>query len=163
MLQQSNLKVQREPISDRTAPTDSDRTSLPARLLFLVAMLATALTLGGCGGGGGGERNSDFINFTGASDGEIVVDVDNDIFRVTEREGCLWSEEFGFVTNWCLVGSEGRLDFGDSFVVLLSHPGRFGGCVTVLAEERSLLIIDVYIKTNGIMDYVVSNVPALRC
>jgi hypothetical protein len=125
--------------------------------------MATALMVGGCGGGGSGDRSSGFINFTGSPDGEIVLDVDNDIFRVTEREGCLWSDQYEFVTNWCLVGSGSRLDFGGNFVVLVSHPGRFGGCVTVLAEERSLLIVDIYLNPNGVMDYAISNVPALRC
>jgi hypothetical protein len=139
-------------------------SGLASRTLLFFILVATALALGGCGGGGdGGERRSGFINFTNAPGGEIVLDVDNDIFRVTEREGCLWSDEYGFVTDWCLVGSGNRLDFGGSYVVLVSHPGRSGGCVTVLADERTLLIVDIYINANGFMDYAISNVPALRC
>jgi hypothetical protein len=127
-------------------------------------IVAASVAVAGCGGGGGGsDRNSGFINFTNGVDGEVVLDADNEVFRVTEREGCLWSDQYGFVTNWCLVGSGNRLDFGRDLVVLVSHPGAYGGCVTVLAEERSLLIVDIYIDANGIMDYAISNVPALRC
>jgi hypothetical protein len=149
-----------------TCPTAAraDSSASALRMLLTLILMAVALVSGGCGGGGdGGERRSGFINFTNAPDGEIVLDADNDIFRVTEREGCLWSEEYGFVTDWCLVGSGNRLDFGGSSVVLVSHPGSFGGCVTVLAEERSLFIVDIYINSNGYMDYAISNVPALRC
>ena len=74
-----------------------------ASKFFSLLALSVALVMGGCGGGGGGDRRSDFINFTGSPDGEIVLDVDNEIFRVTEREGCLWSDQYGFVTDWCLV------------------------------------------------------------
>ena len=147
----------------RPATASAKSSALSSRIL-LTLILVSALALAGCGGGGdGGERRSGFVNFTNAPDGEIVLDADNQIFRVTEREGCLWSDEYGFVTDWCLVGSGSRLDFGGNFVVLVSHPGRFGGCVTVLAEERSLLLVDIYINTNGFMDYAISNVPAVPC
>lgn len=150
------------PLLARTAPART--RPLRALTLGLVLIIATALALAGCGGGGGdGDRRSPFINFTGGPDGDIILDANGDVFRVTEREGCLWSDQYQFVTNWCLVGSGSRLDLGGYYAVLLDHPDNLGGCVTVLAEERSLLLIDIYIARDGVMDYAITNLPAVRC
>lgn len=157
--------------SSRSTPTSADSRAGPAgpsgegprRLVVGLVTFALLSGLAGCGGDDGGSRPSPFINYTNAPDGEVVLDANGDVFRVTAREGCVWSDQYQVVTNWCLTASGARFDFGGNFVVLVSHPGNFGGCVTVLAEERSLQIIDIYVNGLGALDYAFSGLPAVRC
>jgi len=131
-------------------------------------LLAGAL-LAGCGGGSdyaghpGPARESAFINFNGTANGDIVLDANGDSFGVTRREGCLYSDQYQVLTNWCLTGDGTALDFGSYFIRLVSHPDSYGGCVTVMVEERSALMIDIFLDRFGRLDYVITDLQAVRC
>lgn len=136
---------------------------------FRLGLILAGALLAGCGGGSDHAgypepvRESAFINFTGAPNGDVVLDANGDSFGVTRREGCLYSDQYQVLTNWCLTGDGTALDFGSYFVRPVSHPDGYGGCVTVLVEERSAQMIDIFLDRFGRLDFVITNLLAVRC
>jgi hypothetical protein len=152
---------------------------MKCKLLFRVALMATALISAACGSGGGSDdagiidpRTEERIAFIGWADnpeGEIVKDWDSDRFKFTaatpDAASCLFEVRTNSVVlNYCqAVGQPGnRYLFVDRYIdVRLTRRGN-GACDAALIDALTNQIVNVFFQ-GGRMYYGLSGSPALDC
>jgi hypothetical protein len=100
-------------------------------------------------GGGSATVTRSFINWTGSTNGAVVVDANNERFAFYSDTRCLYSyAKNQETTNFCL-GSGNSGSFAGQGVVVLSIAATGGGCITGLADPSGFQL-DIFTNASGI-------------
>lgn len=121
----------------------------------LAALLLAALT--GCGGGSVSvgvvafdDDDSSFIFWTGNSNGELVVDADNQVFAFYIDTGCLYNFQTRRENrDFCLTAAGDAAVYGNYLVRIANVRAATGACVTALVDPVNGRFVDVVIDTFG--------------
>ncbi|HZW13770.1 MAG TPA: hypothetical protein VFF81_11330 [Noviherbaspirillum sp.] len=119
------------------------------------ALLLTALT--GCGGGSVSvgvvafdDDDSSFIFWTGNSNGDLVVDADNQVFAFYADTGCLYNFQTRRENrDFCLTAAGDAAVYGNYIVRIVNVRAATGACVTALVDPVNGRFVDVVIDTFG--------------
>jgi hypothetical protein len=125
--------------------------------LVVVFMLAA---LAGCGGGvvgidvvvGSGfddDRNF-FVVWSGNSNGDRVVDVNNHAFAFYSDNGCLYNFATGQENrSFCLTSTAGTALYGPLRIRIANIRSVTGTCIAALLEEVTGRFIDIELDAAG--------------
>jgi hypothetical protein len=129
-------------------------------------------TLTGCGGGdvfvgvGGGDDFAapSFISWTGNSNGNQVVDANNDIFAFYSDTGCLYNFRTGRENReFCLSSPQGTVRYGGLRMRIVNALSTAGSCITVLVEESTAHFVDIELDSLGREIVAVTSVRPAPC
>lgn len=142
---------------------------MKTRIVLQSLLLAT---LTGCGGGdvfvgvGGGDDFAEptFISWTGNSNGNQVVDANNDVFAFYGDTGCLYNNRTGRENrDFCLTSPQGTVQYGGLRMRVVNSLSTAGSCITVLVEESTANFIDIGLDTLGREIVAVTSVRPAPC
>lgn len=137
------------------------------------AITLVAAVLAGCGGGGeatigvsggSGAAAPTFLGWTGNSNGDRVVDANNDAFAFYSDTGCLYNFRTGRENpNFCLGSQPGTVRYAGLVMRVVNVLSSAGTCITVLVEESTASFVNVELDALGNEVVFVTNVRPGFC